>query len=222
MNGVDRELFSPQEKDAALIDKYGLQDRWICSYIGTIGMACALDVVLRAARILKQRNRNDIVFLLVGDGAVCEVLRAEARRLELENVIFTGRQDKSMIPSFLSISDACLVHLKKAELFTSVMPSKIFEAGGMAKPIIMGVRGCAAEIVDDAQMGLHMEPENEGDLVGAVEKLVDEPLLAKTLGLSGHGYMVTHFDRSTLATEYMHILEDAASGKSSKQDRYNR
>ncbi|MFC1529266.1 glycosyltransferase family 4 protein [Gemmatimonadota bacterium] len=206
MNGVDRDLFIPQEKDVALVEEYGLQGKFICSYIGTIGMACALDVVLRAATILKHGGRSDIVFLLIGDGAIRAELEAEACRLELDNVIFTGRQKKSVIPSFLSITDACLVHLKKTDLFTSVMPSKIFEAGGMARPVIMGVQGSAAEIVEAARMGVFMEPENEHELVAAARKLAEDPLLSKKYGRAGYSFIVEHFDRDKLAEEYLGII----------------
>ncbi len=216
MNGVDRNLFAPREKDPDLVARYGLADKFVCAYIGTIGMACALDVVLRAATLLKSQGRNDIVFLLVGDGAVREDLAAEAEALGLDNVVFTGRQDKGIMPAFLSVTDACLVHLKKTDLFTSVIPSKIFEAGGMARPIIMGVEGNAAEIVAEAAMGVFMEPEQESALVEALTTLSEDPELARKLGQSGHDYIVKHFDRSTLSEHYLAILQqvlDCMKGK---------
>jgi len=209
-NGVERDLFQPHEKDADLVAQYGLAGKFVCSYIGTIGMACALDVVLRAAALLKAQGRDDIAFLLVGDGAVREDLEGEARRQQLDNIIFAGRQDKAMMPAFLALTDACLVHLRKTDLFTSVMPSKIFEAGGMARPVIMGVEGFAAEIVKNADMGVFMEPENASDLVAAVVKLADDPALARRLGQSGHDYIVTHFDRDRLAADYLAIAERVA------------
>lgn len=208
MNGVDRNLFSPQEKDAVLAEEYDLRGKFVVSYIGTIGMACALDVVIRAAAMLLERGRDDVRFMLVGAGAVREELEAEAQAKNLYNVTFTGRKDKHSMPAFLSITDACLVHLKKTDLFTSVMPSKIFEAGGMARPIIMGVEGNAADIVRDAGMGVFMEPESEEDLVEAVLQLADDPELAKRLGDSGHDYIVKHFDRDALASSYMDVLRN--------------
>ena len=216
MNGVDRNLFAPQAKDEALVARYGLADKFVCAYLGTIGMACALDVVLRAATVLKKQGRHEFVFLLVGDGAVREALAEEAEKLGLDNVVFTGRQDKGIMPAFLSVTDACLVHLKKTALFTSVIPSKIFEAGGMARPIIMGVEGNAAEIVSEAGMGVFMEPEQESALVDALTTLSGDPELAQKMGQSGHDYIVKHFDRSTLSEHYLAILKqvlDSMKGK---------
>ena len=166
--------------------------------------------------MLKNQGRHEFVFLLVGDGAVREALAEEAEKLGLDNVVFTGRQDKGIMPAFLSVTDACLVHLKKTDLFTSVIPSKIFEAGGMARPIIMGVEGNAAEIVSEAGMGVFMEPEQESALVDALTTLSGDPELAQKMGQSGHDYIVKHFDRSILSEHYLAILQqvlDSMKGK---------
>ena len=207
MNGVNKEMFSPREPDLALKAKWGLEGKFVCSYVGTIGMACALDVTLRAGAILKERNRDNIVFLLVGDGASRKNLEEEAGRRGLGNVIFTGRQDKSMIPAFLSITDACLVHLRKTDLFTTVMPSKIFEAAGMARPILMGVGGFAADLVREAGAGICIEPENERQMVEALERMADDPALCRSMGQSGHDYIVARFDREKLAMDYIALIE---------------
>ena len=71
----------------------------------------------------------------------------------LAQVIFTGRLPKSEMPAVLAASDACLVHLARRELFRTVMPSKIFEAAAMARPIVLGVDGFAAEVVQGAGAG---------------------------------------------------------------------
>jgi len=206
MNGIDREVFRPREPDQELRRRLGLRDRFVVSYSGTIGLACGLDVVLRAAETIQRKGRNDVVFVLVGDGAVREGLEAEAGRRKLNNVVFTGQQDRSLMPSFLSISGASLVHLKKTDLFTTVMPSKIFEAFGMARPIIIGVAGEASDLVERAGAGLAIEPENSEQLVDAVERLAADPALCERLGRAGHNYGIEHHDRDTLADDYLDVI----------------
>ena len=86
----------------------------------------------------------------------------------------------------------------------------------MARPIIMGVEGNAAEIVAEAAMGVFMEPEQESALVEALTTLSEDPELARRLGQSGHDYIVKHFDRSTLSEHYLAILQqvlDCMKGK---------
>jgi len=125
MNGVDREFYTPRPPDDMLRDRWGIKGKFVCGYVGTIGMACGLDTVLDAAQSLKAGGDDDVVFLLVGDGAVKDELESKAKSLDLKNVIFTGRQPKDQMPDYLSLMDVSLVCLRKSPLFTTVMPSKL-------------------------------------------------------------------------------------------------
>ena len=110
------------------------------------------------------------------------------------------------MPDFLAPSDACLVHLRKTPLYETVLPSKIFEAAAMGRPIILGVRGFSADLVQRAGAGLCIEPENEGELLEAVNKLACSPALREELGRSGRNYVLRNFDRETLAREYLKVI----------------
>jgi len=68
-NGVDLDSFSGIEPSSDFRARFGLGDRFVCAYIGTIGMAAGLDIVLRAGKLLDDAGRTDICFLLVGDGS---------------------------------------------------------------------------------------------------------------------------------------------------------
>jgi glycosyltransferase involved in cell wall biosynthesis len=170
-------------------------------------MASGLGVVLRAAKLLEQMNRRDVRFMIVGDGATRGELQAQADRMRLKNVIFTGLQPKAMISKYLSITNACLIHLRKSDVFESVMPSKIFEAAGMAKPIIIGVRGFAEQFVLNAGAGVAVEPENEQELVDATLQLADNPDLCRRYGESGYRHVMTHYTRDILAEKYLGVIE---------------
>jgi glycosyltransferase involved in cell wall biosynthesis len=172
-------------------------------------MASGLGVVLRAAKILKDKGRNDVRLMLVGDGATRQDLEQSAKQQGLDNVVFTGRLDKKLVPRVLATVDSCLVHLRKQELFESVLPSKMFEACGMAKPIILGVKGCAAKFLNEANAGICMEPENEHDLVAAIEKLAADRQLAESFGRSGQAYVRKNFDRDKLSRDYFNVIRYA-------------
>jgi colanic acid biosynthesis glycosyl transferase WcaI len=205
-NGIDPDVFRPREPDKTIKARYGLENKFVCSYIGTIGMACGLEIVLQAAEILKKSGLNNIVFLLVGDGASKKELKQQAKSKKLDNVIFAGRQDRKLIPAYLSVSDVCLVHLKKTELFETVLPSKIFEAASMAKPIILGVEGSAADLVKNIGAGICIEPENANQLTEAVKNLASSPLRCEKLGQSGCNYVSRYHNRNMLAREYLDII----------------
>ncbi len=210
-NGVDLEDFKPQPKSAEFLEEYGIKDKFVCSYAGTIGMAHGLDVTIRAAKILQQRERNDIVFFLVGDGA----RRQQLQELATENgvqdmVIFAGRLPKSEMPTVLASSDCLLIHLKKTDLFETVIPSKIFEAMAMQRPLIMGVRGESADIVASSKSGIPMEPDNENDLVDAVCRLADEPEFQSELCTNGRRFASENYSRDHLAAEFLKLIERIA------------
>jgi glycosyltransferase involved in cell wall biosynthesis len=208
MNGTDLEVYKPGPRNEALLEKYGLKDKFVVSYIGTVGMACGLEVVLAAAEIFshKEHEEHKVMFVVVGDGAYREKLEAEAKKRGLENVVFTGRQPKESMPDWINSSDASLVHLKKTELFTTVMPSKIFESAGCMKPIIMGVDGYAKKLVLDAEAGLDMKPENAESLVACVRRLAGDPELCRQLGENAYRNIAQIHNRDRQAEEYLEII----------------
>gem|GEM_PF-23868 len=213
-NGVDLNFFKQREPDLNLLKKWGIQDKFVCSYIGTIGMAHGLEVTLEAAKILKQKGRTDIAFCLVGDGASRERLQEEAKEAGVDDVvIFPGRLPKDQMPSVIASSNACLVHLKGCQLFGTVLPSKIFETMAMGRPVIMGVRGEALNIVLEAKAGLEMEPDSAESLVESVEKIADAPNLATELSQAARDYVAKHYNRDILAKRFAQLLADVTSTK---------
>ncbi len=206
-NGVDGDQFAPQPADAEFRRRYGMQDRFLCSYVGTIGMAHGLETVLNAAEILKEAGRDDIGFLLVGDGARREWLEQDAADRGLSDLVkFTGRLDKSEMPGVISSSDTLLVHLRQCDLFTTVIPSKIFETMAMQRPIIMGVRGESAEIVERAVAGIQMEPGNVDSLLNCLDRLSSDRELYESLTSNGRRFVLEEFSRDAFAADYLKVF----------------
>jgi putative intracellular protease/amidase len=168
-----------------------------------------LDVVVRAATLLKARGRNDVRFLVVGDGATRESLAEQVREAGHDDMItVTGRQPKELVPGFLAISDCCLVHLRKTGLFETVLPSKIFEAAALERPIILGVKGFAEELVRGADCGICIEPEDELQLVDAIETLRRDPEMRRQMGERGRTSLVARYDIDRLSEDYARLVQD--------------
>ena len=204
-NGADLTRFSPQARNNDFRSSHGLTEKCILSYVGTHGMAHGLDTVLRAAERL--RNREDILFLLVGDGAERERLLAEKETMGLDNVLMLAQQPKENMPGIIGASDACMVLLKDTSLFRTVIPSKIFEDMAMARPIVMGVKGESREIVEKGRCGLCIDPENDRQLAAAAVRIADEPDLGERLGRDGRQFVSTFYSRDVLAEAYLQTLE---------------
>jgi glycosyltransferase involved in cell wall biosynthesis len=208
-NGVDLGRFSPRSRDTDLRRELGWQDKFVVGYVGTHGLAHGLDTVLEAAKRLGQRP--DVRFLLVGDGAERSRLEQRVRAERIENVRLMGSVPRDRMNEVYATLDAALVTLRKSELFTSVLPSKIFEIAAMARPIVLSVDGEARALVEASGGGVFVPPEDVGAMLGAIVRLVEEPALGVRMGLAGRTYVASHFDRETLAHAYLEILRRAVS-----------
>ena len=209
-NGVDLSRFRPIERDAELAKRYGLDGKFVAGYIGTHGMAHALETVLEAARRMKERPEGaDVRFLLLGDGARKQSLQQIAERMELDNVLFLDTVPKAEVPRYWSLLDVSIIHLRKSDNFTQVIPSKLFECMGMGIPVLHGVAGESAEIVEREGVGLLFEPENAEALCDGVLRLAqNRDLYAR---LRAHCLdAAPRYDRTALAGEMLRVLERTA------------
>lgn len=210
-NGVDIDSYTPTNRDINFLKSHNLEGKFVCSYVGTIGMAHGLSVTVRAAKILREQGRNDIAFLIVGDGAQRQCLEKQAIDEGVSDLVrFTGRLSKQEMPRVLASSDCCLVHLRGTELFSTVIPSKIFETMAMQRPIIMGVTGPARQIVLDAGGGQPMEPDSEKDLAQILSNFADNPSAVAQQCKRARTYVAKNFSRDRLAKEMLTTLESVS------------
>jgi glycosyltransferase involved in cell wall biosynthesis len=172
-----------------------------------MGMAHGLETLVQAATEL-QKTAPGVLFLMVGEGSDKERVINLARSQGLTNMRFVGQQPREKIPEFISISDACLVLLKKSELFKTVIPTKMLEFMSCARPVILGVDGQARKIMDQAGAGIYVEPENVFALVEVITQLAANSFLRETLGRNGRRHIVEHFTRQQTASAYIGILEE--------------
>jgi glycosyltransferase involved in cell wall biosynthesis len=172
INGVDLERYAPQARDAVLAEEFGLRDKFVAGYMGTHGMAHALPKVLEAAERLL--HRDDIAFFFAGSGAErAKVERIVAER-GLRNVRLIPRQPKERMPALWSLCDLSIVPLRDTPVFSTVIPSKIFESMGMGVPILMSLpEGEATGIVRATGSGVCVPPEDPGAMAAEIVRLAE-------------------------------------------------
>jgi glycosyltransferase involved in cell wall biosynthesis len=206
-NGVETELFSPNGSQEAVKQDFGLNGKFVVSYIGTLGLAHGLATVLEAAGELKN-EAPQITFLLVGEGADKDRLVSLAREQNLVNVQFLPQQPREKIPALIRASDICLVLLKKAPVFRTVIPTKMLEFMACGRPVILGVDGQARQVLEEAKGGIFIEPENHKALLEEVIHLYKDSTFRQTLGQNGRNYIVEHLSREQTAKIYTTLLEN--------------
>jgi glycosyltransferase involved in cell wall biosynthesis len=205
-NGVDASRFFQMDKDQALVERFGLQGHLVAGYVGTHGLAHHLETILETAAIA-QANADKIKFILLGNGARKVELVKLAEAMQLRNVIFIDSVPKAEVPSYWSLLDVSIIHLKKMELFTSVIPSKLFECMAMGIPVLHGVAGESADIVRQNEAGLVFEPEDADALYQYLLKLQSDKPLYATLKANGLA-AAQKYDRTHLANQFLGLLTD--------------
>ncbi len=201
-NGVDRAQFCLQERDNELAGQFGLHGKFVFGYVGTHGMAHALDFILRAASKI---HDSRIHFLFIGDGAEKSALRNLANDLHLSNLTFLDPVPAEFVPRYLSVLDVALVPLRKSETFLTVIPSKIFEAASMQKPILLGVDGQARAIMEQYDSGVFFEPEDEAAFIAAVGRMASDVSLIRRLK-TGSENLANAYDRLALADRMLEVI----------------
>ena len=210
-NGADLDAWKrplDREKLESMRSQLGLEGKFVASYIGTIGMAHRADILLDAARLCRD---PDIVFLIVGSGAEREKIEKRQEELKLANFRMIEKVSKEEVKYILALTDASVVHLKALPLFKTVIPSKIFEAMATRTPIIHGVEGESKEIIEEANAGIPIEPENAMQLMEAAVRLKSEPKLYERMAEDGYQHVHTNYDRSKLALRYLDLLQQVVN-----------
>ena len=188
-NWTDEVHIGPAPRDERLAAELGLRARFTVMFAGTMGMMQGLDAVLEAAKLLAQRGDQRVQFVFVGGGVEAPRLRERAARERIGNVVFVPRQPVSHMSRVLSLADAVLVHLKDSALFRITVPQKTQAYLAAGKPIIMGVRGDAADLVLRAGAGIACVPEDPESIVQAVEALSALPQVEReAMGLRGRSF----------------------------------
>lgn len=202
-NGVDPERFGKTDVEAVK-QKYQLKGKTVVLYSGALGLSHSLECVLQVAE--KFRDRQDILFLFVGEGAKKEELQRIAALRKLENVQFWPGQPRETMPEIYALADICLVSLKKVALFSQFIPSKIFEIMAGSRPMIACLEGEAASILGKSGAAIVVPQEDPAALERALRKLSDNKDLREQLGQNGREFVIRHFDRRRLAHRYQEIL----------------
>lgn len=187
----------------------GFDDKFTVTFAGNLGRVQSLDTVLDAAALLA--DQAGLRILLVGGGLDLERLTQRARAMGLSNLRFLPRRPIAEIGEILTLSDALLVHLQKDKLFEITIPSKTQAYLMAGRPILMGVAGDAASLVNVAGAGIVFEPQNAQALAEAIRRLMKmTEAERREMGESGRSYYARELALPVGASRFERILSEAA------------
>jgi glycosyltransferase involved in cell wall biosynthesis len=208
-NGVNVNFYNPErieDSDFRARNNFKSTDL-LLFYGGILGYAQGLEIILKAAKLLE--DKPEVQFIIQGSGPEKDKLVNLKAELKVTNVHFFDPVSKSEMPSIVKAIDVALVPLKNLPLFQGAIPSKVFEALAMKKPLLLGVDGEARQhFIEKAQAGLFFLPENEEDLVRQIRQIVENPAKLIDMGNNARSYVSANFNRDKIALDFLKLLEN--------------
>lgn len=180
------------------------EDKLVIIYVGAHGVANDLIQLVQTAELLKD---EPVFFLSVGEGMQKKGLKEEVVKRGLTNIRFIDAVPKKEVFKYILSSDMGTSVLKKVDTFKTVYSNKTFDYMSCKKPILMAIDGVSRALVEDANAGVYVEPENPKDFAEKIRLYINDPEKIKAQGASGYQFAKTNFDRTLLAKKYLDELQ---------------
>jgi glycosyltransferase involved in cell wall biosynthesis len=180
-----------------------LENKFIITYVGAHGIANSLDQILETAQLLVDTN---VLFLLIGDGMEKARLIKKASVEKIQNVRFINPVPKAEVFKYILASDMGASVLKNVETFKTVYSNKTFDYMACKKPILMAIDGVSRELVEQANAGIFVQPENPLDFASKIRIYLSNPELMINQGENGYQFAKLNFDRKILTEKYINNI----------------
>ncbi len=207
-NGADVEMFQ-SDRGNEQRKAWGVDGKKVVLYAGAHGISNDLGVVLDAANLLK--DRQDIAFVLVGDGKEKDNLMHQAADMGLTNVFFEPPVTKNGIADVFAGATICLAILKPLEWYKTTYPNKVFDAMAAGKPVLLCIDGVIRELVEKADAGRFATPGDPIALSEVVKQMVNAPGECEKMGHNGQELVKRDFSRGVITASLLTLLEDMRS-----------
>jgi glycosyltransferase involved in cell wall biosynthesis len=177
-------------------------------FAGNLGFAQGLPTIVAASEIL-QKNDIQVNVILLGDGVAKSKAIEDSETKLLKNIYFLPRVPMNEVGGILAKADMLLVHLTSNELFEITIPSRTQASLAMAKPIIMGVSGDAAELINQSDSGVTCKPDNPNSLADAITKLSLLPAIQRAqMGINGRDFYYKELSLKIGVAKFVRIFKD--------------
>ena len=206
-NWADRNRVYPVEKENnPLIREFGVQNKKVVMYSGNLGRYQPLEVMIRAAD--KLRNKENIVFIFTGDGGKKKKIMDMKEALNLKNVTFFPFQPVDRLAESLSVADVSLMGIFP-ENEGVIMPSKLYGLLAVGKPIVCVCDPTSeiADLVEETGAGISSSIDDPEDLARKILSILDNEGRARQMGQKGLQYFQKHFERKMVTNQWRKTLE---------------
>lgn len=164
--GVDCSAYTPEKRNDSLRKKYRIEKKYILLYVGRLAPEKDLDTLEKTIKYLPQEVKDQVQWLIVGDGPMKKELMEKTRE---EDVIFTGYATGDELAEMYASSDL-FVFPSASETFGNV----ILEAFASGLPAIVADKGGVTNIVEHNQTGRIAEAHRYQSFIHHIIEMLNE------------------------------------------------
>ncbi|WP_435019351.1 glycosyltransferase family 4 protein [Tundrisphaera sp. TA3] len=201
------EIYPMPREGHPLRESLGLADKFVAMYSGNLGLAHSASEFIEGARLL--RDRDDIVFLFVGDGPRLKEVRDAQEAEGLANIRFLDYFPREQLHASLSLADAHLISMR-AEMTGVVVPGKLYGVMASARPaIFVGPAHCeTADTIRNADCGLTVRLGDAPGLVDAIQRLASDLDLGRAFGEKGRAAFLARHEKDGCCSAWATLIAD--------------
>ena len=209
-NCSDLDRFGVESVPHAIEAMNPFQDKFVCSYFGTLGYANDLGFMVEVAKELKRRGDEQLVLYLVGQGREREMLELAITENELTNLVVDGPYPPAMVPEIARRSDVCLTLFRDLPVLHTCSPNKFFDSLAAGKPVLTNMTGWIAELVEAHQCGTAIVPGDVSSFADRLIELKNDPTLVSEMGKNARALAESQFSRDAMFAKFEQVLKEAA------------
>ena len=206
-NMADTDFYKPETKRTELEQRFGVQGKFVISYIGTLGLANGLEYLVNSAMYTQAENLN-IHFLICGDGKMHDDLQRMITDKKLANISLTGFLNRDEVREVLRVTDAVMVSYKNLPVLETGSPNKYFDGLAAGKLIVVNVGGWMKDELLRHACGVAVDPKNPADLVNQLKPFLNDSARLITYQQNARRLAETTYSRKKLAEIFVEIFTE--------------
>jgi glycosyltransferase involved in cell wall biosynthesis len=200
--------FWPRKIDQDLLVKMQLKkENFRVVHFGSLGIANGAMTIIESAKLLK--NNNNIDFIFIGGGATETELQKECELFNLTNVHFLGKFPMKETSELVNLSDVSIVSFKDLPILYTNSPNKFFDSLSAGKPIIVNSAGWTKDLVEDYNCGFYVNPNKPEELVEKIVFLMNNPIIKSDMGINSRRLAEEKYDKTILCDFFLEVVENS-------------
>lgn len=216
-NSSDNDLFSEGNPLLVVIEK--TRNKQIVIYTGSLGLMDGCMQIVKAARELHLKKRDDILIVIAGEGTDKIKMEKFCQANHLKNVLFLGLIPKNEVKDWLALAKAAILVFKDIPILNTSSPNKLFDYLAAGKPVIQTTNGWIKSLVDDFEFGMNVPVDHPVAMANAIEAILSDDFILQQMSDNALLTAKNIFDRYKLSLNYLHIIESVYYGKQPSPDR---